>query len=56
MKEPVLFMKGATDKYCSIAEEMAEKIKAVIFEYEEQIPLVMALGVLRAVEIDITKD
>lgn len=53
-EKTTLFMSWANQTNCEIAGEMAEKIKEIIYEYSEQIPLVMALGVLRVVEIEIT--
>lgn len=48
--EPHLFMARANKKNCLIAAEMANEIKGVMHKYDEQIPLVLALGVLRIVE------
>lgn len=56
MNKPTLFMSRANEKNCEIAGEMADKIKEIIYEYEDQIPLVLALGVLRVVEIELTND
>lgn len=53
IERPALFMARANEKNCEIAGEMADRITEIIFEYRDQIPFVMALGVLRAVEIEI---
>jgi len=39
-----------------IAGQMADEIKAVIYKYGGQIPLALAIGVLRIVEKDLLDD
>ena len=36
-----------------IAGEMAEKIKAVIYEYSDRVPLALAIGVLEIVKTEV---
>ena len=36
-----------------IAGEMADKVKAVIYEYSDKVPLALAIGVLEIVKIEI---
>lgn len=42
-----------TKSQCIVAEELANKIKAAIFDYSDQIPLALVIGVLRIVEQEI---
>lgn len=51
--DPMIFMAKASKTNSYIAAEMADKIKAVIHEYDNQIPLALALGVMRIVEIEL---
>jgi hypothetical protein len=50
---PMIFMAKASKTNSYIAAEMADKIKAVIHEYDDQIPLALALGVIRIVEMEL---
>lgn len=36
--------------------ELAEKIKAVIYEYSDRVPLAAAVGVLEIVKVEIMQD
>jgi hypothetical protein len=44
------FMAVASKPHAAIAGTLADEIKAAIFQYEGQIPLALAIGVLRIVE------
>ena len=52
----MIFMAKASKTNSYIAAEMADKIKAVIHEYDNQIPLALALGVMRIVEVELIDD
>ena len=54
--DPMIFMAKASKTNSYIAAEMADKIKAVIHEYDNQIPLALALGVMRIVEVELIDD
>ena len=54
-KTPVLLV-NTRKTNSHIAAEMANKIKDVIHEYDDQITLALALGVLRIVEIELIDD
>lgn len=47
------FMALGSKSQCLIAEKMAKDIKDFIFDYSDQIPLALAIGVLRIVEKEI---
>lgn len=47
------FMAVASKPHAQLAGEMAGEIKAVIYAYEQKIPLALAIGVLRIVEKEI---
>ena len=47
------FMAIASKGHAQIASEMADEIKAVIYKHSSAIPLALALGVLRIVELEI---
>jgi hypothetical protein len=46
-------MAVASKPHAQLAGEMADEIKAVIYAYEQKIPLALAIGVLRIVEKEI---
>lgn len=50
---PMRFVAVASKPHAQLAGEMADKIKAVIYEYENRVPLALAIGVLRIVEKEI---
>ena len=39
-----------------VAGEMSEKIKAVIYEYADRVPLALTIGVLEIVKIEVIND
>lgn len=43
----------ASKPHAQMAGELADEIKAVIYKYEQKIPLALAVGVLRIVEKEI---
>ena len=47
------FMSITSKGHAQIASEMADEIKAVIYKHSSAIPLALALGVLRIVELEI---
>lgn len=47
------FMAVASKSHAAIAGEMAEEIKAVVYKHADKIPFVLALGVLRVVELEL---
>ncbi len=51
--DPKRFMAVASKPHAQLAGEMADEIKAVIYAYENRIPLALAIGVLRIVEKEI---
>lgn len=51
--DPRRFMTVASKPHAQLAGEMADEIKAVIYAYEQRIPLALAIGVLRIVEKEI---
>ena len=51
--DPMLFMATASKPNAVLAGEMADEIKAIIYAYEQRIPLALAIGVLRIVEKEI---
>lgn len=51
--DPRRFMAVASKPHAQLAGEMADEIKAVIYAYEQKIPLALAIGVLRIVEKEI---
>lgn len=46
----------ASKRACLKAEEMCNRIKVVIHEYDEEMPLALALGVLEIVKKEIVED
>lgn len=48
--EPRKFTSTSSKSHREIAGELAEQIKALIYQYSDQIPLALAVGVLRIVE------
>lgn len=46
----------ASKRSCLKAEEMCEEIKKVIYNYSEEMPLALAVGVLHIVEREILDD
>ena len=46
----------ASKRACLKAEEMCNRIKGVIHEYDEEMPLALALGVLEIVKKEIVED
>ena len=50
------FMAVASKPHAAIAGTLADEIKAAIFKYEGQIPLALAIGVLRIVEKELLDD
>ncbi|AAZ97162.1 hypothetical protein Tbd_1209 [Thiobacillus denitrificans ATCC 25259] len=51
--DPRRFMAVASKPHAQLAGEMADEIKAVVYAYEQRIPLALAIGVLRIVEKEI---
>ena len=51
--EPRKFMAVASKPHAQIAGEMADEIKAVVYRYENKIPLALAVGVLSIVQKEI---
>lgn len=51
--DPRRFMAIASKPHAQLAGEMADEIKAVIYAYEQRIPLALAIGVLRIIEKEI---
>jgi hypothetical protein len=51
--DPMLFVASASKPHAQIAGEMADEIKAVVYKYENKVPLALAIGVLRIVEKEI---
>lgn len=49
-------MAVASKPHAAIAGTLADEIKAAIFKYEGQIPLALAIGVLRIVEKELLDD
>ena len=47
------FMAITSKGHAQIAGEMVDEIKAVIYKHSDAIPLALALGVLRIVELEI---
>lgn len=56
MTNPRKFIAIASKPHSQIAGDMAQKIKDVIYEYSDQIPLALAIGVLKIVEKEILDD
>lgn len=54
--DPGLFMCKAKKSHCVIAAAMADEIKKIIYEYSDEIPLALAIGVLKIVEKEILDD
>lgn len=50
------FMAVASKPHVEIAGALADELKAAIFKYEGQIPLALAIGVLRIVEKELLDD
>ena len=50
------FAHMASKKQALIAEEMANKIKELIYSYSEEIPLALAIGVLKIVESELLNE
>ena len=50
------FMAIASKPHAAIAGTLADEIKAAIYKYEGQIPLALAVGVLRIVEKELLDD
>ena len=50
---PVVFIAQGSKTQAQLAAKMADDIKAVIYGYEELVPLALAVGVLRIVEREI---
>jgi len=46
----------ASKRSCYKAAEMCEEIKTVIYSYSEEMPLALAIGVLKIVEKEILDD
>lgn len=45
-----------TKRSCLMAEEMCKKIKEVVYKYEGDIPLALAIGVLEIVKKEILEE
>jgi hypothetical protein len=54
--EPAKFMAVASKPHAQIAGELAQAIKDLIYQQADRIPLVLAIGVLRVVEMEILND
>ena len=46
----------ASKGHAQIAGELADEIKAIIYKYDQKIPLALAIGVLRIVEKELLDD
>jgi len=55
-RSPIVIMQTNGQPMHDTAGEMAEKIKAVIYEFSDRVPLALALGVLRVVEHELIED
>ena len=53
MSKPSPFTVIQSKQQTDLAGEMSEKIKEIIYSYEAQVPLALAIGVLRIVEKEI---
>ena len=53
MSKPSPFTVVQSKQQTVLAGEMSEKIKEIIYSYEAQVPLALAIGVLRIVEKEI---
>lgn len=56
MSDPRRFMAVASKSHCEIAGELSERIKAVIHEHDDRIPLALVIGVLRIVEQELIEE
>lgn len=54
--EPTRFMAVASKSHARIAADLADEIKETIHRYDGQIPLALAVGVLRIVEKELLDD
>ena len=52
---PRTFMHHATKSQANLAAAMSEELKAVIYSYQEKVPVALALGVLGIVAREIQK-
>jgi hypothetical protein len=50
------FTATGSQSQTQMASELAEEIKRVIYQYEQKMPLALALGVLRIVESELLDD
>jgi len=50
------FMHIGSKAQCTIAEKIANDILAAVGRYDGQIPLALAVGVLRVVEVELLKN
>ena len=53
MSRPSPFTVIQSKQQTDLAGEMSEKIQEIIYSYEAQVPLALAIGVLRIVEKEI---
>ena len=50
------FMAVTNKANAELAGELADRVSALIHEYDDRIPLALAIGVLRIVENELIKD
>jgi hypothetical protein len=50
------FIAVASKPHAEIAGALADEIKAIVYKYDGQIPLALAIGVLRIVEKELLDD
>lgn len=55
-RSPRRFMSIASKSRATIAGDLADEIKALIYKHSGAIPLALAIGVLRIVERDLIED
>lgn len=51
-----LFVATTSKPHTELAEEMCEKLKAVIYEYADRIPFALAIGVIEIAKMEIMED
>ena len=53
---PQTFMHHATKSQANLAAAMSEELKAVVYSYQEKVPVALALGVLGIVAREIQNE
>jgi len=56
MSEPFKLIIGSGQPMHDVAEEMAERVKEVIYDYAGRVPLALAVGVLDIVRVELIKE